>query len=109
MSLLLELVQKSLEDLKGQDIQVIDLKGKSTLADYMVVVSGTSNRHLKALADKVYLDVKTAGYPILGVEGEKSSEWVLVDLDEVIVHIMHPETRENYALEKLWSVGTNRT
>lgn len=102
------LVQNSLEDLKAVDIQIIDLKGKADFADYMVIASGTSDRHLHALAGKVADDSKAAGVPPIGVEGEDSRDWVLVDLGDIIVHIMRPETRQLYALDKLWSLPPTR-
>lgn len=102
------LVQNSLEDLKAVDIQIIDLKGKADFADYMVIASGTSDRHLHALAGKVFDDSKAAGVPPIGVEGEDSRDWVLVDLGDIIVHLMRPETRQLYALDKLWSLPPTR-
>ena len=105
MDKLKTLVNNSLNDLKAQDIQWLDLAGKADYADYLVIASGTSDRHLRALADKIYLDAKSQGFPILGIEGEDSRDWVLVDLGSIIVHLMRPETRELYALEKLWSVN----
>jgi len=102
---LLELVTKALEDLKGVDIRLLDVSDMTTITDRMVIASGTSTRHVKALADNVTLKAKQAGFPPLGVEGEQASEWVLVDLGDVVVHVMTPATREFYALEKLWSVG----
>lgn len=103
------LVQNSLEDLKAVDIQIIDLKGKADFADYMVIASGTSDRHLHALAGKVADDSKAAGVPPIGVEGEDSRDWVLVDLGDIIVHLMRPETRQLYALDKLWSLPPTRS
>ena len=103
------LVQNSLEDLKAVDVQVIDLKGKADFADYMVIASGTSDRHLHALAGKVADDSKAAGVPPIGTEGEDSRDWVLVDLGDVIVHVMRPETRTLYALDKLWSLPPTRS
>jgi ribosome-associated protein len=102
---LLEIVLAALDDLKGVDIKVIDVRDLTSITDRMVIVSGTSSRHIKALADNVVLETKQNGFPALGVEGENGSEWVLVDLADVVVHIMMPEIREFYALEKLWSVG----
>ena len=100
------LVVKALEDLKAVDLTVLDVRGKSSVTDYMVIVSGTSARHLKAMANNVIVESKKAGIKPLGVEGEASNEWVLVDLVDVVVHIMLPETRDFYQLEKLWEAGS---
>lgn len=102
---LARLALEALEDMKGQDIIEIDIQGKSTIADAMIVATGTSQRHVKSLAEHVRQSAKEAGMPPLGVEGEDSGDWVLVDLNDVIVHVMTSETREYYAIEKLWSVG----
>jgi ribosome-associated protein len=102
---LLALVMDALEDLKGVDIKVIDVSELTSITDRMVVVSGTSTRHVKALADNVALKAKQAGNPALGVEGAAAAEWILIDLGDVVVHVMLPAVREFYALEKLWSVG----
>jgi ribosome-associated protein len=105
---LLEIVIAALEDIKGVDIRVIDVRGLTAITDRMVIVSGTSSRHIKALAENVVLEAKRHGFAALGVEGEDSTGWILVDLTDVVVHIMMPEIREFYALEKLWSVGDHR-
>jgi len=102
---LLEIVIAALQDIKGVDIRVIDVRGLTAITDRMVIVSGTSSRHIKALAENVVLEAKRHGFAALGVEGEDSTGWILVDLTDVVVHIMMPEIREFYALEKLWSVG----
>lgn len=102
---LLQIVTAALQDIKGVDISVIDVRGLTSITDRMVIVSGTSTRHLKALADNVVLKAKQHDFPVLGVEGEDMTGWILVDLADVVVHVMMPETREFYALEKLWSVG----
>jgi ribosome-associated protein len=102
---LLEVVLAALDDIKGVDSKVIDVRGMTSITDRMVIVSGTSTRHLKALADNVVLEAKQHGFTALGVEGENGSEWILVDLADVVVHAMMPAIREFYALEKLWSVG----
>ena len=99
------LALEALEALKAHDVVSIDITGKSSIADAMVVATGTSTRHVISLADSVRVAAKKANMPPLGVEGESSGEWVLVDLGDVIVHVMTPETRDFYSLEKLWSVG----
>ena len=102
---LLEIVLTALDDMKGVDVRVIDVRDLTSITDRMVIVSGTSTRHVKALAENVALQAKQHGYQPLGIEGENTAEWVLVDLADVVVHIMMPEIRDFYALEKLWSVG----
>jgi ribosome-associated protein len=104
---LLALVIDALEELKGVDIRVLDVRGLTSITDRMVVASGTSTRHVKSLADNVARKTREAGFRALGVEGEQAAEWVLVDLGDVVVHIMMPSVREFYALEKLWSVGSD--
>ena len=100
-----DLVVAALEDAKAQDIQVIDLVERRTFADYLVVASGTSTRQVKAMADRVVQRAKASGHAPLGIEGERDAEWVLVDLADVVVHLMLPQTRAFYNLEKLWLVG----
>lgn len=102
---LLEIVMAALVDIKGVNIRVIDVRGLTSITDRMVIVSGTSSRHIRALAENVVLKAKQYKFPVLGVEGEDATGWILVDLADVVVHVMMPETREFYALEKLWSVG----
>jgi ribosome-associated protein len=96
------LVIKALEDLKGVDIKVLDVHDKTTVTDLMIIASATSTRHAKALADNVTQAVKAVGVQPLGTEGEKGLEWVLVDLGDIVVHVMIPEIRDFYNLEKLW-------
>ena len=95
-------VVHALEDRKGKDITVLDVTGASDVTDYMVVVSGTSNRHVKALVDQVVDAAKDAGNPPLGVEGRESYQWVLLDLGDVLVHVMQADARTFYDLERLW-------
>ncbi|HOV96588.1 MAG TPA: ribosome silencing factor [Thermomonas sp.] len=102
---LLKAVHAGLEELKAKDVVEIDVRGKSSVCDYMVVASGTSTRHVKSAADEVVRFAKQLGVMPLGVEGEREAEWVLVDLGDVVVHVMLPRVREFYALERLWSVG----
>jgi len=101
----IDLVTEALETLKGLDITVIDITEKSSIADAMMVATGTSKRHVSSLAESVRLSAKRADHAPLGFEGGDSSDWVLVDLGDVIVHVMTQEKRDFYALEKLWSVG----
>lgn len=101
---LLKWVLQALDDLKAREVVVIDVRGKTSVTDYMVVASGTSDRHIHALADAVVGKVAEHKIKPLGVEGEHSKDWVLVDLGDVIVHLMLPETRDFYQLEKLWQM-----
>lgn len=97
------LVIDALEDLKAQDIAVLDVSRLTSVTDLMVVASGTSSRHVAALADNVVQAAKEQGIPPLGVEGENGADWVLVDLGNLVVHVMMPETRQLYDLERLWA------
>lgn len=99
---MLELVVGTLDEGKAKNIKVIDVKGKTTITDYFVVASGTSERHVKSLADQVVEKLKRDRVQPLGIEGERVGEWVLVDLTDVVLHVMLPQTREFYQLEKLW-------
>lgn len=98
----------ALEDMKAKDIVVLDVKPLTSIADLMIVASGTSNRHVKSIADNVREQVKKNGLMPLGMEGEDVAEWVLVDLGDIIVHVMLPDTRRFYDLEKLWSMSPDR-
>ncbi len=95
----------ALEELKAKDVREIDVRGKTSIADLLVIASGTSARHVKSIANEVTKFAKQAGVAPLGVEGEAEGEWVLVDLGDVIVHVMLPRIREFYGLERLWTVG----
>ncbi|WP_421856415.1 ribosome silencing factor [Oricola sp.] len=99
---ILELVKDSLEDSKAEDIVSIDIRGKSAMADYMVVASGRSHRHVSAVADQLLRGLKDAGHGTARVEGLSSADWVLIDAGDVIVHVFRPEVRDFYALEKIW-------
>ena len=94
----------ALEDLKAVELRVIDVRENSAVTDFVVIASGTSDRHVKSLAGSVQRKAKDAGVMPLGVEGEQAGEWVLVDLRDVIVHVMLPRSRAFYQLEKLWGV-----
>lgn len=98
----LKTVLDSLEDSKAENIVSIDIQGKSSLGDYMVVASGRSNRHVAAAADHLITALKDAGLGTARVEGLPSADWVLIDAGDVIVHIFRPEVREFYNIEKLW-------
>ena len=98
-------VLAALDDLKAKDIKEIDVRGKTSITDLLIVASGTSTRHVKSIADEVVKFAKRAGVLPLGVEGEKEAEWVLVDLGDIVVHVMLPRIREFYGLERLWTVG----
>ena len=98
------LVIDALEDVKGRDIVCIDVRGTSGVTDYMVVSSGTSGRHIKSLADSVWVAAKKRGVTPLGIEGQQSGDWVLVDFGDVVVQVMLPEARAFYDLERLWQV-----
>lgn len=91
-----------LEDNKGEDITLIDVKGKSPVTDLMFIVSGRSTRHVKSIADNLVTKLKKIKMKPIGIEGYSSSEWILVDYGDFLVHVMHPETRDFYSLEKLW-------
>ncbi len=97
-----ELVIEQLDDLKARDIKVLDVQKMSSITDYMVICSGTSNRHVKSIAHNLVSEVKDKGMQPLGIEGDDVSEWVLVDLGDVVAHIMLPQARDFYQLEKLW-------
>ncbi len=98
----------ALESLKAKDVREIDVRGRTSIADLLVIASGTSARHVKSIADEVTRFAKKAGAMPLGVEGAQEGEWVLVDLGDVIVHVMLPRVREFYGLERLWAVGGDR-
>jgi ribosome silencing factor RsfS/YbeB/iojap len=104
-ALLRKQVLAALDELKAKDVNEIDIRAKASFADLLFIASGTSTRHVKSIADEVVKFVKKAGMMPLGIEGEKEAEWVLVDLGDVVVHVMLPRIREFYGLERLWSVG----
>ncbi|RDH84945.1 MAG: ribosome silencing factor [endosymbiont of Galathealinum brachiosum] len=98
-----KLILTALEDLKAVDVVELDVKGKTSVTDLLIIASGTSSRHVKSIASNVAVEVKKQGSKALGVEGEDQGEWVLVDLGDIVVHVMQPHVRQFYDLEKLWS------
>ncbi len=100
-----DLALKYLEDMKARDVKVLDVRDKTSVTDIMIVASGTSDRHVKSMAETVAFQAKAAGNPPLGVEGTVEGEWALVDLNGVVVHVMLPKVRDYYQLERLWSVS----
>ena len=99
------IVVAALEDMKAVNVKVLDVRRLTDITDTMVIASGTSDRHVRSVAERVIEKAKAAGFRAFGVEGERDGEWVLVDLPDVLVHIMLPRVREFYGLEKLWDAG----
>jgi len=99
-----DLAIAALDDIKGQNIIKLDVRDMTTVTDYMVIASGTSTRHVQALVEHVAEKATEAGHKPIGIEGESGSEWVLLDLQDTLVHVMLPKVREFYNLEKLWSL-----
>lgn len=96
------IVTAALDDMKAVNVRVLDVRGLTDIADTFVIASGNSDRHVRSIADRVIQKARAAGFRTHGLEGERDSEWVLVDLSDVIVHVMLPRTREFYGLERLW-------
>jgi ribosome-associated protein len=101
-----DLVVEALDDMKANDIVVLDVRGKTSITDIMIVASGTSDRHVKSIAQTVAFKAKQVGETPLGSEGLDDGEWALVDLNGVVVHVMLPKVRDFYHLERLWSMDT---
>ena len=97
------LVCSALDDIKAQNVVTLDVTGMTSIADRIVVASGTSSRHVKSIADRVLEAAREAGIRPLGVEGDQQADWVLVDLGDVVLHVMTPATRQYYDLERLWA------
>ena len=102
MELLKESILNILEDNKAENLSMIDVKNKSSVTDTMIIVSGRSTRHVKAIADNLVTKLKKNKVKPIGIEGYNKSEWILLDYGDLLVHVMHPDTREFYSLEKLW-------
>jgi ribosome-associated protein len=100
------IVTAALEDMKAVNVKVMDVRGLTDIADVMVVCSGNSDRHVRSIADRVVEKAKEAGFRPLGVEGQREGEWVLVDLHDIVVHVMVPRVREFYSLERMWETDT---
>jgi ribosome-associated protein len=105
---LINVIENALDDIKAVNVRVLDVRNLTDIADTLVIASGNSDRHVRSIADRVVEFAKKAGYRPMGVEGERDGEWVLVDLQDVIVHIMLPRVREFYRLESLWDVSAAR-
>ena len=99
-----DVVLQALDDMKAKDVVVLDVRGKTSITDIMIVASGTSDRHVKSIAETVAFKAKQAGETPLGTEGVDQGEWALVDLNGVVVHVMLPKVRDFYHLERLWSM-----
>ncbi|MFI4889899.1 MAG: ribosome silencing factor [Steroidobacterales bacterium] len=102
------IVVDALADMKALDIKVLDVRGLTDIADTMVIASGTSDRHVRSVAQRVVEKTKAAGFRPHGVEGQKDSDWVLIDLSDLIVHVMLPRVRDFYGLEKLWDMAATK-
>ncbi|HEY2681969.1 MAG TPA: ribosome silencing factor [Steroidobacteraceae bacterium] len=101
-------VMDALADMKALDVKMLDVRGITDIADHMVIASGTSDRHVRSVAQRVVEKVKEAGFRPHGVEGQQDGDWVLIDLNELIVHVMLPRVREFYGLEKLWDLSLSK-
>ena len=102
---LLDTVTAALDELKAVNVKVLDVRGLTDIADILIIASGNSDRHVRSIADNVVDKVKKAGFRPLGHEGKRDGEWVLVDLQDIVVHVMLPRVREFYGLESLWDAG----
>lgn len=108
-SALVAMATQVLDDLKARDVRVLDVSRLTPITDYMVIASGTSRRHVKSIADRLVERAKAEGRELIGVEGTDAAEWVLVDLQDVVVHVMQSEVRDFYKLEKLWDLNGDTT
>jgi ribosome-associated protein len=105
---LVQVVEGALDEMKAVNVRVLDVHKLTDIADTMIIASGNSDRHVRSIADRIIEHAKKAGFRPMGVEGERDGEWVLVDLQDIIVHIMLPRVREFYRLESLWDVSAAR-
>jgi ribosome-associated protein len=103
-----KVVVDALDDMKALEVKVLDVRGLTDIADYMVIASGTSDRHVRSVAQRVVEKTKEAGFRPHGVEGQQDGDWVLIDLHDMIVHVMLPRVREFYGLEKLWDMTVSK-
>ena len=103
---LLNVVISSLEEFKAQDIVKIDLAGKTSMADFMLIASGTSSRQIRAIAENTLMEIKTSSNVNVNIEGLNQGDWVLIDAGDIIIHLFRPEVREFYNLEKMWQVDS---
>lgn len=103
--LILDLAKDVLDDMKAIDVDAIDVRELTSITDYMIFCTGTSNRHARSIVDRVLEKMKEISMPVLGIEGYDSGQWVLIDLGDAILHVMLKDVREFYKLEDLWSVG----
>jgi ribosome-associated protein len=101
-------VVDALADIKALEVKLLDVRGLTDIADFMVIASGTSDRHVRSVAQRVVEKAKEAGFRPHGVEGQQDGDWVLIDLNEIIVHVMLPRVREFYGLEKLWDMTVTK-
>ena len=106
---IVKLCETALDDMKAEDILVVDVMGKSSMSDVLIFATGTSTRHVKSLAHSVNSDAKNAGLEPLGMEGTNEGQWALVDIGDIVVHIMLPDVREFYQLERLWQGDPEET
>lgn len=104
----LELITTNLTDKKAEDIKVIDIRKLTEIADYMVIATGNSTTHVKALADNVYDELREHGVRVIGTEGEDTKEWIIIDAADIIIHVMLPTTRDFYNLEELWAINLTK-
>ena len=102
-----DLVVHTLNEMKANDVQVLDVRERTSIADFLVVASGTSGRHVKSIAEAVAFKAKQAGELVVGQEGLQEGEWALVDLNNIIVHVMQPKVRNYYQIEQLWGVNSH--